>query len=362
VLVDRGHATVTLFSDGQVVDSATVQSDAGLALFNAGDVLPFYNGAAIVEVSESPSAAGQLLLGEGVLAGSSCEQAAKEAYLVGGSTGPDLALAVRLYNPLLESGIVELSVTTEFGLEPLLDFDRVVVAPRSWVDVPIDRVLGERTSIAVRATVAEGVVIAAFVSDLAGGSAIWNGAGLAQRWEFPATVAGTGTSVAVWNPNEETVTVAIASYDSSGLVDATEIPVGPQREERVPLATDGGAIVIQADAAVAAAVTYEGERGHAGTTGLAQSSQRWLIPVVGSQPPDADAWIGLFNGEDQEATVLVRPLGSGQATQLTVPAGAAAGLAAPGVGLEVTSDFPITVGWRLGSGSESALGRGVPVR
>lgn len=361
VLLGGGTSSFSLPVAGEVADSAILTlRGPGMSVFNVGDVLPFHTGPALVEVSTAPSAAGVLFRGADAVAGTACQAAAKEWHLVGGTTGPDRRLSVVLYNPLLESAVADLTLSTEFGFEPLLDFDSVVVAPRDWIEVRLDREIGERASLSLKISTIDGLVIPTFVSRRSTGGAVWPGAGLSSLWEFPASPEGSGTEIAVWNPLQEPVDVVVSLLGMEGVLETQSATLAPGREERFPFATGGGAVVVEASAAIPAALVFESETGHAASAGVARPSTRWLVPVIKSAP-GLTGTIHIVNGSEATAEVLIRVVSAEQAAAVTIPAGSALVVPSPGAGVEIESSTPVSVGWRVVGEADLALGLAVRV-
>lgn len=363
-IASPGLVAFSLPVDGEIVDSFEGRYEPGVADWDVGDGLFFHPGPAIVETSTTPSAASVLLRGPGRLAGAGCDVAAKEWFLTGASIESPRALTLRLFNPLLEPGRVELELISEFGFEPLLDFESIVVPARSWEDVPLTLTLGNREQLAVRVTVVEGVVVPSFHEAGPDGLAVWPGESPSPTWEFPvAQVRESEGVISVWNPGTEQVELAVTLTGERGPVGRFELTVGAGREERFDIAaitTREVGATVTATGAVVAAVRSAGPGLIAATAGLPRPRERWLVPA-NNLAAALDFGVYVLNSSEAEVEVAIGPVGSEPVQTVTIPGSASVRLALSGRGAEVQASGPVTVAWLARGPADVALAPGVPV-
>ena len=111
---------------------------------------------------------------------------------------------------------------------------------------------------------------------------------------------------------------------------------------------------------IAASVRASGPAGSAAGIGAPRSATRWVVPLNGVSA-DLTHRIVVANSGAEAAAVVVRPLGSGPATSLTVDARSLGTISVAGVGAEVTSDQPVTVGWTATGRGDVALALATPI-
>lgn len=363
-LVSPGIVGFSLPVDGEIIDSFQNRIQAGVGDWDVGDLLLFHPGPAIVETSSSPSAASVIFRGPDQLAADGCATAAKEWYLNGAGIGAAETLTLRLFNPLLEQGRVALEVVSEFGFEPLLDFQNMSIGPRSWEDVSLSLLLGEREQMAVRVSVVEGVVVPSMHRVTENGLAVWPGESPASRWEFPlAQVAGTDGTVSIWNPGDEVAEVDLELVGRQGPVGRFDVSVGPGREETFNVSsvtTRETGVVLTSTVAVVAAVRSDGPAGAASTVGAPRPVERWLVPahgVVGG----LDSFVFVLNSGDDPVEVIARPAGGERGAGVDVAGHSIARLQIDGRGADITASGPVSVAWVVTGQDDTGLSLGVPV-
>ena len=363
-LVSPGIVGFSLPVEGSIVDSFQNRIEAGVQDWDIGDLLLFHPGPAIIETSSSPSGAAVIYRGPNQVAADGCSIAAKEWYLNGAGIGQTDTLTLRLFNPLLEQARVSLEVVSEFGFEPLLDLENMSIGPRSWDDVSLSLLLGERQQIAVRVSIEEGVVIPSMHRVTQNGLAVWPGESPSSRWEFPlAQVAGTDGTISVWNPGEETAEIDIELVDRQGPVGRFDVTVGPGREETFNVSSvttrETGAVVTSS-VAVVAAVRSDGPAGSASTVGAPRPAERWLVPthgVVGG----LSSFLFVLNSADEAVEVVARAAGSEEGVRTEVAGHSIARLEIAGRGADITASGPVSVAWVVTGATDTGLGLGIPV-
>ncbi|MDH3538894.1 MAG: DUF5719 family protein [Acidimicrobiia bacterium] len=364
-VLSPGLVGFSLPVDGEIFDSFQNRVAAGVGEWDVGDGLFFHPGPAIVETSSTPSAAAVLYRSPERLAAGGCYVAAKEWYLNGAGIGTSETLTLRLFNPLLEQGRVSLEVISEFGFEPLLDYESVSIEPRSWEDVALHLLLGDREQVSVRVTVTEGVVIPGLHAVGADGLAVWPGESPSPTWEFPlAQVGGTPGTLSVWNPGTEAADITIELVGRQGPLGLFDLTLGPGREERFDLSAVTSleaAAVIRSSVAIMATVRSGGPGGGAAASvGVPRPVERWLVPghaVV----PDVGSFLFVLNSADDPVEVSAGPIGGEAGAPVTVSGHSIARISVSGRGADITASAPVSVAWLVASPTDTGLGLGVPI-
>ncbi|MBT8203182.1 MAG: hypothetical protein HKN74_04465 [Acidimicrobiia bacterium] len=363
-VLSTGLVGFSLPMDGEILDGFQSRVEPGVAQWDVGDGLFFHPGPATVETSSSPSAASVLLRGPGRLGADGCYTAAKEWFLNGASVDTSRSLTLRLFNPLLEQGRVELEVVSEFGFEPLLDLESVGIAPRSWEDVSLSLALGTREQVAVRVTVIEGVVIPSMYETSPAGLAVWPGESPSAVWEFPrAQLDGTSGLISVWNPGTDPAQVSIELNGVRGPVGRFEIEVAPGREERFDVSevtTLGVGAVVTSSGAVVAVARSDAEGKTAAAAGAARPRTRWLVPAHNSAP-DLTFEVFVLNSGDEPVTVTAGAIGGDPGDPVEVPARATARVLVAGRGADISASGPVSVAWAVTGASDPGLALAVPI-
>ena len=364
-VLSSGLVGFSLPVDGETLDSFQNRISAGVGDWDVGDGLFFHPGPTIVETSSSPSAAAVIYRGPQHLAIGGCYVAAKEWFLNGAAIATSETLTLRLFNPLLEQGRVELEVVSEFGFEPLLDFESVNVGPRAWEDVSLNLLLGDRQQVGVRVSVTEGVVIPSMHATGSDGLAVWPGESPSPTWEFPlAQVGGTPGTVAVWNPGTEVADVTIELIGRQGPLGLFDLTLGPGREERFDISAVTSletAAVVRSSVAVVAAVRSGGfGGGAAASVGAPRPAERWLVPGHGIVP-DVGSFLFVLNSADDPVEVMAGPIGGDAGAPLVVAGHSIARVNVTGRGADIIASGPVSVAWLVATATDTGLGLGVPI-
>ncbi len=290
---------------------------------------------AIVEFDDGPAAAGAVVWSDAVVTGDRCVTSVpKQWHLTGGSTATGLFVELRLFNPFAELAKVDITALSEFGSEPLPEYEGFDVAGRSWATIDLTTTLPLRDVLSVLVSTSQGLVIPSLV--LAGDTdeASWPGSGPATTWEFPVTAAGELVPyLTISNADDSPVSVVIDVYGPDGSIEeATTVEVQASTPIRIPLAEiaappfgvrlrSGGPVAATVEALPPVvdeeSVPPEDEEGGevrppiegvAGTVGVRSPAERWLVPATGSLE-DSVATIWVLNTGSTSATVAVEPLG-----------------------------------------------------
>lgn len=356
---------------GQEADTVSLDvAGPGAVALTMTDVAVRGSVPGFVEFSEGPSGAGVLIESDTTVSADSCiASQPKIWYLTGGSTAQDESLTLRLFNPFPEVSIVTAAAVSEFGPEPLPDFDAIPVPPRSFVDLTLDEELRLRESISVTVIAAEGIVIPAFAIANPEDEAFWTGTGLSTRWEFPVVRGGAiEPQLALTNPGTAAATIEIDVFTPDGpTLSARSEVIAPETPLLISLgdlSDSAFGIRVRSDEAIAATVVAKGG-GLAGTTGVSQPSNRWLAPGAGAAV-DGVTSLWVMNSGDEPATATVQPLSTSALAvdKIALPPGTIRQVIVEdpdSIGYLIDSLTPISIAWSVRSDEGIAFSSAIAV-
>jgi hypothetical protein len=327
-----------------------------------------------------------------------------EWFLTGGSTKTGSFTQLRLFNPFADNAEVEITAHSEFNLDLIPDLAEIDVAGRSWTTIDFEPFLPFRDELSIKVTSITGLVIPVMIRTDDHGEATWNGSTPSESWEFPVASPGQlQPSISVVSGGDDQVSVVVDIVTEQGmLIDAREIVIDSTAPALIPLEDLAAApfgVRVRASAPVVAAVvavvsdsvldsgegtlddespstTIEGTdttvtteedfvRGLAGTTGISQPSNSWIVPLDTLPGSETTMWI--MNSSLEPATVNVLSLGEGEflaeETVQVLPGSVLQIPVATGIGtfgFRLVSDQPISAAWEIVGDRGVALVSGIP--
>jgi len=326
---------------------------------------------AVVEFSSSPSAAGIVETGEGVLAIDTCPSSSSKIWhLPGGSTLQGQSLLLVLVNPFSEDARASVSAKSEVGPEPLTDLEAVTVTGRSWKVIDLATLLPLRESLSVTIDMKQGALTPVMVFGEGTDVGVWTNEGQAEQWDFPIVdTGGLNATLFVSNDASDPVDYQVDVYTPSG-VESAVLTGTVDGASHVALPVGGFAeapfgIRVTTSGPVAATVVSEDGTRVAATSGIAEPQTRWMLPGFGLVGTSR-FWI--MNSGTETATVIYRVVDASGATgdvdKVAVPPAtmqAVRGLPLAATGLEVESNVPVSVAWSDETGTAIGFASGIPV-
>lgn len=325
---------------------------------------------AVVEFSSSPSAAGIVETGEGVLAIDTCPSSSSKIWHVpGGSTLEGQSLQLVLFNPFSEDARASISAKSELGPEALTDLEAVTVTGRSWKVIDLASRLALRESLSLTIDMKQGVLTPVMVFSEGSDIAVWTNEGQSEQWDFPVVnPGGMDATLYVANDSGDAVDYQVDVYTSTGVQSAAvtgtlnggthaALSVGDLAEAPfgVRLTTSGP---------VAATVIADDGTRVAATAGTAEPETHWMLPGFGITGTRR-FWV--MNSGTETATVTYRLVDSsgafGDVDKVAVPPAtvvSVTGLPLAAAGLEVESNTPVSVSWSSETDAAIGIARGVP--
>ncbi len=189
-------------------DVATVPiMGPGSRVVDVGSISPRGDVPGFVEFADGPAVAAAAVIGEGLLAADRCVAAVPKIWhLAGGTTRTGRILTLRLFNPFPDDVKVSIAGASEFGAEPLPEFNSVLVRGRSWENIELNPVVPLLDDLSLVVAASDGVVIPVMVLsgvDPGADQATWPGAGLSTIWYFAnVTQGGLTPTLALTNPGD----------------------------------------------------------------------------------------------------------------------------------------------------------------
>lgn len=331
-------------------------------------------------------------------------------YFPAGQTRVNADEAILLLNPYRTDSIVDLSFSTDQGIEVPQNLQGIDVPAHGLVGVDIRSQLRRRSSIAVTASARTGSVVAwqtswvtpppsgsplvgtaaakAPLADPAlpvAGTEVMLGAPSAGRsWAWPDGLAGNGIGeqYVVYNPGPRTAKVRLSIGLQQGSAEPLSVDVGPyqaipivsEQQARIPagvphtatLTSVNGVPVVAARTITASAAPAPGgpRNGLGELLGSRLTARDWLLPAAMTDAAH-QGHVVIANPGVTAVQVSVAGLGASKSTQKAVPAGGRVDVTLPaGVSgaLDVRSSGAVTVEYDLyGTQGGISLSLGIPL-
>jgi hypothetical protein len=198
----NGAGRVSSFGSGEPAGAIDFRTGAtGSVTIDAAEVGAVGSAGGLVEMPTATTAAGVLTLGETARSAETCADIPTgESFLSGGSTASGADFDVQLLNPYAGEATVELTVTTDAGIESDDRFDAIRVPPLSTVTVPMGGVIPGRAEISVDVEVISGSALAVGRQTIDGRVALWRAVEPAQDWWLPIPEGGGNKQLILATP------------------------------------------------------------------------------------------------------------------------------------------------------------------
>lgn len=361
----NGQGRISTFAAGGETGSLDFSTGgSGSVVVPAADIGPVGLAGGLIEMPSETTASGVLITTPVSRAAESCADIPTgQAFLSGGSTASGATFAVQLLNPYAGEASVDLTVTTEAGIESDDRFDAVIVPALSTITLDLTAIIPGREEISVNLETTRGSALAVGRQTTGQDSAIWRAVAPGQDWWLPAPAGGDLKDLVIASPTNDDIEYQVDLYGPEGLLEAHATGViTPRGAVRIPLTSVTieavGARVISTGPVVSM-LWVESQAGLAATAGSQVDATAWLLPGA-SSPAGGSGSIVVLNTGLETVTVNVRSL---QDTSLSRNFEVAAEdvlvvslVAADGYRVEATG--PIVAMWssQLGTGSTAAMG------
>ena len=365
----NGQGRVSSFSSGEATGSLEFRTgSSGSVTIDAAETGAVGDSGGLIEMPTATTGAGVLTVGESARSAESCADIPPgQAFLSGGSTASGATFDLQLLNPYAGDATVELTVTTDAGIESDERFDAIRVPPLSSVTLPMSQIIPGREEISVDVEVVSGSALAVGRQTIDGRTALWRAVEPAQDWWLPIPAGGATKQLLLASPTNSEVEYQIDYYGADGLQEAFDSGVlAPRGRLRVGLAAiseQTAGLRVITTGPVVPTLWVDSPSSLALTTASSVDASAWLLPGAHS-PPGGDGTAVILNSGIEDITVDVITL---RETALT------RGFALPtdGVievdlvdanGYRVEASGPIVVLWTSQLGEDGTAAIGIPVQ
>jgi hypothetical protein len=322
------------------------------------------NAGGLVEMPSETTAAAVVIAGPSSRAAESCADIPDgQIFISGGSTASGGLFEIQLINPYAGEAVVNLTVTTDTGIESNDRFNAVIVPPLSAITLDMNQIIPGRETISANIETARGSVLAYGRQTIDGEVALWRAVAPGEDWWLPVPEGGATKEMVIATPENAEIEYQVDLYGPDGYIEAHDTGViGPRGRVVVPLAavTEGAAAVrVITTGPVVPALRMESAQGLAWTTASKVDAPVWLLPGAGT-PPNGSGSAVILNSGIEPVTVSIRSLGeSGPVRRLDIePEGVLVVPLVAADGHRIEASGPVVALWtsRLGDSLSAAIG------
>jgi hypothetical protein len=274
---------------------------------------------------------------------------------------------IQLINPYAGEATVDLTVTTETGIESDHRFDAVIVPPLSTITRDLTQIIPGREQISVRVDTTRGSVLTFGRQTTDGASALWRAVPAGQEWLLPVPPGGPLKRMIIATPENAEIEYQVDLFGPDGYVEGHATGVlEPRGLALVPLAavSDGAfGVRVIATGPVVASLWMSSDQTLASTTASQVEAPVWLLPGA-SSPPGGSGSLVILNAGIETATVNIRTLGD-QAVVRSVDVAAEGVLVedlVAAAGYRVEASSPVVAMWTSNLGGEGTAATGIPLQ
>ena len=365
----NGQGRLSAFAAGSesgAVDFRT--GSTGAVTIPAAEADAVADAGGLVEMPSDTTASAVTVAGPNSRAAESCADIpAGEVFISGGSTASGEFFDLQLINPYAGEAIVDLTVTTDTGIESNDRFNAVVVPPLSAITVDMTEIIPGRAEISVDLATTRGSVLAYGRQTIDGEVALWRAVPPQQDWWLPVPEGGATKQMVIATPESVEVEYQVDLYGPEGYVEGHATGVlEPRGRAVVPLAEiteQAAGVRVITTGPVVPALQVDSPAGLARTTASPVDAPVWLLPGA-SAPPGGSGSLVILNTGIEPATVSIRSLGQSDLIR-TLEVDAEAVLvndmiAADGYRVEATG--PVVALWTSGLGGAGSAAIGIPLQ
>ena len=362
----NGPVRVSGFAAGAETGAAETEiGSTGASKIAAGGLGVVGEAGVLVEFPVEDTTAGVVMTGQGVYASSPCaDTPTGESAFGGGSTADDARMSILVLNPYAGEATIDLTVTSENGIESAPEFAGVVVPALSVRQIDLNEIVPERLSLSVLVQARNGSVLAYASGGVGERRALWRGTAPEVDTWLMLPPGGGGRSLFISSPSGSEIEYQIDLYGPEGLVPAFAQGVLAGRASSTvdlsEISPESIAVrVISTEPLVAAARVITAD-GYAISEGVNAPATSWLLPGGGG-PPGGSGSVLVINPGVDPVTVEARSIADQTLSRsfdlepdamLSIPMAAADGY-------RIDATAPVVVFWSANNGSDVSLSPGV---
>lgn len=309
----NGAGRLSTFAAGAEVGALQFRTGGtGAVTIPAADAGAVGAAGGLIEMPSDTTAAGVSIIGPQSRAAESCADIPTgQAFISGGSTISDAFFEVQLLNPYAGEATVDLTVTSDAGIEADSQFTAVIVPPLTNRTVDLTQIIPGREAISVNIEATRGSVLAFGRQTTDGETALWRAVAPGLDWWLPVPPGGGTKRMRIATPENAEVEYQVDHYGPDGFVEAHASGVlDPRGSTQVPLAAvtpEAAGVRVIASGPVVPSLWIDSPRGMASTAASPVESTAWLLPAA-SQPPGGSGQVVILNSGIEPVTVSIRSL------------------------------------------------------
>ncbi|HXV72403.1 MAG TPA: DUF5719 family protein [Acidimicrobiia bacterium] len=364
----NGQGRVSSFSSGASGSVEFRTGATGAVTIDAAEAGAVAFSGGLVEMPTATTAAGVVTIGESDRAAESCADIPTgQAFLSGGSTASGAGFDVQLLNPYAGEARVELTVTTDAGIESDDRFDAIRVPPLSTATVRMGEIIPGREEISVAVEVISGSALAVGRQTTEGRTALWRAVEPAQDWWLPIPQGGGTKQLLLATPTNTEVEYQIDHYGpegfQEGLATGTLAARGSQRVGLADITEQTAGVRVISTGPLVPTLWMNTSASLALTTASPVDASAWLLPGAHS-PPGGGGTAVILNTGIEDVTVDVITLRETALTRrfdLSADAVLEVDLV-DADGYRVEASGPIVVLWTSQLGGDGTAAIGIPIQ
>lgn len=365
----NGQGRVSSFASGETTGFLDFRTGVtGSTTIDAAETGALGASGALVEMPSATTAAGVVSVGEAARSAESCADISPgEAFLTGGTTASGADFDVQLLNPYAGEATVELTVTTDAGIESDDRFDAIRVPPLSAVTVRMGEIIPGRAAISVEVEVISGSALAVARQTVNGRTALWRAVEPAQDWWLPIPEGGSNKRLLLATPASTEVEYQIDYYGESGLEEAFESGVlAPRGRQLVGLAAISEATAglrVISTGPVVPTLQVDSPASLAMTTASPVDASAWLLPGAHSPPGGGGAAVILNTGLEDVTVDVITLQETALARGFDLPVNGVLEVdLVDADGYRVEASGPIVALWTSQLGGDGTTAIGIPLQ
>lgn len=364
-----GEGRLSTFAAGSEIGALEFRTGPrGAVTLAAAEAEAVGSAGGLVEMPSEVTAAAVVVAGPGSRAAESCADIPDgQIFISGGSTASGDVFAIQLINPYAGEAIMNLTVTTDTGLEANDRFNAVAVPPLSTITLDMSQIIPGRETISANIETTRGSVLAYGRQTSDGEVALWRAVAPGENWWLPVPEGVAAKQLVIATPENSQIEYQVDLYGPDGYVEGHDTGViGPRGRVVVPLAavTEGAAGVrVITTGPVVPALRIDSPEGLAWTTASPVDATVWLLPGAGA-PPEGSGSVVLLNTGIEPVSASIRGLGeSGPVRELEVDAeGVLVVDLVAADGYRIEASGPVVALWTSELGAARSAAIGIPLQ